>query len=489
MNDIHNNLTVKKIVKFRNKVCGINLFISLIFYLVVTLGLERQWQLMLAYGVWSVCIYSILLFSELRFRGLGLFALFFVGAIVRHAMPIIDHSSSAIDGSKFSFFYDYTSYIFPTAIAMEIYYMLFVLGLTHFSRDKMMSIDMSLLLKIRHFNTIILFAYIVGIIYSLFPYWFDSLGWLRMIFSSLCQIVLVALAFYCSYYDRKYSKLLFYIFIFINLFIAIFLGFYKGAIVMPLIIYALYYVLHKRVRGERLITIKSIIILILTLSFILFFVYPFMNAKRYAAGWNPTDGVTNKYSNTEIIQNVLFNSNNEIRESSGEQLSSRLNSLDCNAYFYMFPNEHGHRQDVLFACFRQFWPKWLGRDTENDIMLKPGYMLKSYFELGHVVRTPTLSSANAGRLGSAYFWGGWPAALFMCMFNAFLISFLFDKSKKNIKNVFALLIFLSIIMGSIDCFEEGTHSGGFSTAISWLIQYALLYVTSKMNFGKKVIKS
>ena len=478
------SLEITKIVNLRCVVCKINFFVNTVLYAIVLLGFEKQWQLMLAYGVWSVCIYSILLFSELRFRGLGLFALFFIGAIMRHAMPIIDHSLSAMDGWKFSFFYDYTEYIFPAAIAMEIYYMLFVLGLTHFSRDMMLSIDMSLLLKVRHFNTIIVLAYLVGVIYNLFPYWFDSLGWLRMIFSSLCQIVLVALAFYCSYYDSKFSKLLFYVFIFTNIFIAIFLGFYKGAIIMPLIIYALYYVLHKRVRGERLITIRSIIIIIMTLYFMLFFVYPFMNAKRYAAGWNPTDGVTNEFSNTEIIKDVISGSNNTFIESSSEQISSRLNSLDCNAYFYMLSNEHEHHQDILLACFRQFWPKWLGRDAENDIMFRPGYMIKSYFENGHVVRNPTLSSGNAGRFGAAYFWGGWPASIFMCMFNAFLISFLFQESKKKIRNVFALLIFLSIVMGSIDCFEESTHSGGFSTAIMWIIQYILLYITSNIRFSR-----
>lgn len=485
MSSRQESLEITQIVSLRKNVCSINLFVNIFLYAIVILGFERQWQLMLAYGVWSICIYSILLFSELRFKGLGLFALFFLGAIVRHAIPTVDHSLSAIDGARFSFFYDYSSYIFPAAIAMEMYYMLFVLWLTHFSRDKIMSINMSIFLQIKHFNVIAVIIYLIGIVYNLFPYWFDALGWMRMIFSSLCQIVLIALAYYCSYKDSKSSLFLFYTFIIINLLIAIFLGFYKGAIVMPLVTYGLYYILHNRVKGKNIITVKSVIVASITVSFILFFVYPFMTAKRYAAGWNPTEGVTSSYSNVEIIKDVLTGSYNTIAESSSERLSSRLNSLDCNAYFYMFANEYGHHQDVLLSCFRQYWPKWLGRDTENDIMLNPGYMIKSYIEDGHVVRNPTFSSANAGRFGAAYFWGGWPGAIFMCMFNAILISFLFQESKKKIRNVFALLLFLSILMGAIDCFEESTHSGGFSTALMWMIQYVLLYITSNIRFSHR----
>ena len=485
MNVIHNDLTVKKIVKFRNKVCGINLFISLIFYLVVTLGLERQWHLMLAYGLLLTGIHAALLLSELRYRGLGLFLLFFTGSFMRLVLPIIDNSQSAIEGAKFAYFYDYTGYIFPTAIAMEIYYMLFVLGLTYFSRDKILSIDISPLLKIKHFNWIISIMYVLGLLYSYAPGIFSFMGFMSMILVSLNHICLIAMAFYCAFKDQRSTKIMFHIFIVLNLLIAIFLGFYKGHIIMPLVIYMLYYIMHKRIKGERAITPRFVSISLMGAFFLLFFIYPFMNAKRAMAGWNPTDGATQNYSNIEIIFDVLNNSTYKLEDSNQDGISSRLNSLDCNAYFYMFANEYGYHQDVLYACFRQFWPKWLGRDTNDDVMLKPGYMLTSYMDSGHVVRNPEKSAANAGKFGSAYFWGGWPAAIFMCIFNAYLISFLFGVCKKYITNIFSMLIFLTILMGALHCYEENTHSGGFSTAITFMIQYILLRMTRNIHFNRR----
>jgi hypothetical protein len=216
----------------------------------------------------------------------------------------------------------------------------------------------------------------------------------------------------------------------------------------------------------------------------MFFVYPFMTAKRVLSGWNPTDGATQSYSNAEIINDVL--NNKTYQDGTADRFSARLNSLDCNAYFYMFANEMGHQQDILYASFRQYWPKWLGRNITDDVMLNPGYMVSSYMENGHVDRNLTKSGGNAGRFGSAYFWGGWPAALFMCFFNAYLISFLFGVCKKNIKNIFSMLIFLSIFLGAIHCYEESSHSGGFATAIALLLQYALLQMTKNWHMGRKV---
>lgn len=471
---------LKKIVKFRNSICMINLFISLLLYLVVLLGLERQWELMFLYGIWSIGVYLALIVSELRHRGMGLFLLFFIGAIMRQAYPIVDSALRAMNGAKFSYFYDYTDYIFSAAIAIQIYYMLFVIGLTHFSKDKMMSIVITPLLNIRHFNTIVSVIYLIGVVYSICPEWFSFLGFLTMIFTQLNDICLVALAFYCAYSGRKSSRILFYIFIIINELIAVFIGFYKGAIIMPVIIYVVYYIMYNRLRDKRLFSIKAIGLALFLAAFIFVFAYPFMTAKRALSGWNPTEGVTVDFSTMEILHEMLTNSADDESDVGGA-FSSRLNSLDCNAYFYMFANEHGFHQDVLVSCFRMFYPKWLGRDTEYDVQLNPGYMLDSYMVYGHVVKNPTLSSANAGRFGAAYLWGGWPAALVMCLFNACLIAYLFEISKKRLMNVFGALIFLSIFMGAIYCFEESAHSGGFKTAIVWMIQLVLLQMTKSLK--------
>lgn len=488
MNDIEIIHTERKIVKLRYKLCGITLLFSIVLYFAVLLGLERQWHLMLAYGLLLAGIHTALLFSELRHRGLGLLLLFYTGSFMRLVLPIIENSQKAIEGEKFAYFYDFTDFLFPAAIAMEIYYMLFVLGLTYFSRDKMLSIDISPLFKIRHFNWIISIMYILGLLYLYAPELFSFMGFMSMILDFLNQICLIAMAFYCAYKDQRSSKILFHIFIILNLLIAIFFGFYKGNIILPLVFYMLYYVMRKRIKGERVITFKFVSISLIGVFFLFSFIYPFMTAKRAIAGWNPTDGATQKYSNIEIIFDVLNNSTYKFEDTTQDQVSSRLNSLDCNAYFYMFANEYGYHQDVLFACFRQFWPKWLGRNTNDDVMLKPGYMLTSYMEYGHVVRNPSRSAANAGRFASAYFWGGWPAAIFMCLFNAFLISFLFEMSKKNVTNIFSMLIFFTILMGALHCFEEGTHSGGFSRAIILLIQYVLLKLTKNINFKHRTIQ-
>ena len=473
------------IIKTRYTLCKLHLCVSaLLYFLVWVLGLGNSFELMLIYGIMSFCLTSVLLKSELRIEGFSLTVLFLAGSYLRLIIPTITDALMAVDGEKFQFKYDFTDAIFPCALAMNMYYMMFLLLMTYFSKtNRVLEFDLTSLLGKKHLllTTLLLFAW--GVFYTLFSESF-SIGFLGMFVDGFCPMALVMLAFVSAYNKEKKYTYTFLLLTVIEVLRTVIWGFYKGAIIQPIFILGIYYFLYCRYNGKSVVTLKSVIYLVVALVFMIGFVYPFMNAKRYAAGWDPTNGVTQDIDIKDIVITVFENKDKLADNEQSEALLSRFDAIPTNAYFYKLVQKEGINPIVLFASVRQFWPRWLGRSTEDDVLLKPGYVVNSYLEYGALRKIDRLSSAYIGSFGSGYFWGWWIGAFIVCMFNAYVVSWLLKFCTSHSRYYLSMLVITSIIMQAFQCFEE-VHSGGLSRALIWFIYVIVLkaYLILKKNLN------
>lgn len=431
---------------------------------------------MTVYGIYSAVIFAILLISELRQRGIGLLIIYLAFSYLRLLLPTIQMSLDASEGVKFSYQHNYTDYIFPCSVAMNMYYMLFIIGLTYFAKEKSLSLNLEKIFIIKHISiylTILffvgLFAQILSDILMVFGNNFFSL------LSVLSSLAIMLLAFNCAYSEKKSLKRLFIFFIVIEEIYAIFFGFYKGNVVFPILFYLLYYYLHCRNKGKKLLNGPFIVSVLLSLLFIFYFVYPFMTIKRDEAQWDPTIGVVNdNYSTIDIIERVLNGEEgNYVKESKSEAISDRQNALTTNTYFYMSAIKNGYQQRIINNIFIYFVPRWLGGEGIN-VTNAPGSLATSYMRDGNFSFSDDeyATFSNIGMFGSGYFYGGWVATLLLCLFNAWLIASLLNYSLNNTRNIFALIIFTQIVSGAVSCYEE-VADGGLYRAKTWLLYFIL----------------
>ena len=202
------------IIKKRTQLCKVHLVFSIIIYISVWLfGLESLYGFMLLYGFFSLCIFSLLLKSELRFGGVSLVTLFIAGAYLRLLIPTVTYAISAAEGVCYGFKYDYTDVLFPTTIAMNIYYVAFLLLVTFFSKsNRNLSIDLSVLVKKKNILKYILLLFSLGLLYTVTSI-SSSIGVLGMFFDNFTSMALVMLAFVCVYKSEKKYLYIFYVLI------------------------------------------------------------------------------------------------------------------------------------------------------------------------------------------------------------------------------------------------------------------------------------
>ncbi len=483
----YNSKNIINILKTRYKLCTVHLLASIVLYLIVCFaGLENSFSLMAMYGMISFIVVSVLLKSEMRFEGFTLSILFLAGAYLRLIIPTISNAILAEGGVHFKFKFDYTDSIFPCAIAMNIYYMMFLLLLTYFSKNnRILNIDLTSLLQKKHLLGKIFVIYAWGFFYTIISESL-SVGFLGMFLDGFSPMALIILAFVSVYKPEKKIRYTFYVLVVLEVIRTVVWGFYKGAIIQPIFIFAIHYYLYCRYNDKAVLTIKSVTILILALVFMLGFIYPFMNAKRYAAGWDPTNGITQDIDIKEIVITVFENKDKLVDNEQSEALLGRFDALQTNSYFYKLVQKDGINPIVLFAAVRQFWPKWLGRDTDKDILMKPGYIVTSFIEYGEHKEIVDYTSSYIGAFGSGYFWGWWIGVILVCAFNALVISKVFNFCILHATNYICMLVITNIVLESFNCFEE-VHSGGLSRAILWFIFILVVkfYLSFESSLKKK----
>lgn len=463
---------------------------SILVYSVISiLSLERNFELMLIYGISSIIIFAVLLLSELRYKGLTLLMVFLVGAFMRLLLPTVQMASEALEGVKFSYCYDYTGYVFPCVVAMNIYYMLFILAMTKFAKDKNLAIKFDSLFNIPYFNTLVIFIFIIGSLVRLIPDNITFMDSLRRLLLLLPRASLLLLTFYCAYNKRKSSHVLFKCLIIYEILYSTFFDFYKGRVMEPIIFFLLYFYMKCRNEGKTIINAKMIVLLVSSLVFIYLFVFPFITTKRVEANWDPgTNMAFSTYSNIDIVKQVLSGKSKKYDDIFEKESSAhnRQNSIPFNAMFYRAAVTEGFNPIMLSAPFSLPIPRWMGGEGSLPSS-NPGYMATAYLNNGNYVvndNEGTYSAAYIGAFASSYFWGGWVAVLLMSLFNGWVIVRVLEFSLRYPKNMFAILLLLDIVLGALNCYEE-VLDGGFMRARGYLM--LLIFAVIINIFGKRKI--
>lgn len=477
-----------KIINTRLYLCLIHFLVSLILFAVVYgLDLGKSFSFMEIYGYYSIFIYVLLLLSELRYRGLSLFMIFLVGTFSRLVLPTISMAQAANDGENFSFYINYTDYIFYTSLAMNMYYMMFMLTLTYFAKDKNLSINLNVLYGIKHLSVYVIIIYILGFIARALPDTITFADSLRRYLSLFPTLALLILAFYCAYRNSKAYLILYIVLTVLDIGYAIFFGFYKQPIVLPGVIFVLYYFLRCRNIGKPFLNARFILYIALFGLFVYSFVFPFITLKRSVAYWDPATNITlGNYDNIELIEDVIRGrvADNYSSEERTDAIADRQNAITKNAYFFKSADLYGFHTDIMKQSLSLPIPRFLGGGSK--IENHQGYMASSYMDNGNfkVSKYGIHAATYLGAFASAFFFGGWLATILMCIFNGWLISWMLRFSMKNARNPFAVFLLLQLVYGSLACFEE-THDGGLDLARNLLIIVILTLVTNIFLKKKK----
>lgn len=486
-----------KIIRYRYNIGFINLIISVILMMIVWgFNQTNNFGLMMAYSIWGLYVYLSLLISELRYRGLNILLLYLIGTITRLAYPAFEMSMDGLAGARFSFLHDYTEYVFPTAIAMNIWHMIFIIAMTFFSKNKVLAFDITSLLKKKNILTFIVVIYIIGIVVRIFPQLIFFSDTIRLFIGYFPQLTLLLIAVYCAYNDDKKAFTLMIVILIIEEYNAIFYGFTKHAIVFNLLFIILYFFLRQRNKGKKVITPKFILVLSLVISFVILFVFPFMNAKRILSSWDPlTNKTYSNYSNIDIIQDVItgeamkFYRQTNRGNSATEGLLNRSNFIPYNAYFYRSSDKEGRNQILLKGTMTYLLPRILRGGKAHDVKLNYHLLTTAYINTGtwNIYSLPYSSGTPTGSFGGAYLWGGWIAVILVCILNAFVITKVLMYSISYQKNLLSIVLIMMILISFLSSFEE-THDGGVARNVTYLV-YAFLVYISSMIFNIKREKS
>ena len=475
----------RSIIQRRKQICILNLIVSLIMYFFVTIGgLNEAYGLMRVYSVWTMLICVLLILSEVRFNGLSIMLIFFVGAMTRLSYPSFDMAQRAMDGWKYYEQLDYTSYIFPATVAMNIYYMIFILAATFFAKGKILSLDINAVLdRIKFINVLMVILYVIGVVARSFPIIFSFSATLGSFVTRFPQLVLLILAFYCARNEKFSSRLLFYSIVGFELVYSIVFGFHKGPIVIDLFFIFLYAYLRSKYKCKKFITPRLIVITVVVALFLNYIIFPFISIKRVESGWDPITNMTYyNYSNADILRSVFDTAKEKVEDSEDDDMENsvvdRLNSIKSNAYFYMGAQIRGHDQSILLSGLLGFIPPIFRSNIKVD---PQGMMTVQYMQSG----TTKLSSTSlhsgdfTGLFGGAYFWGGWIGAMIMCFVNAFAFVAMFNYATKWQNNLLSLLVLFLLLFNTISCFEE-TSDGGVLDDLNYLYYVAFIYVSNKI---------
>jgi hypothetical protein len=394
-------------------------------------------------------------------------------------------AEEGLNGVTYYYYKNFTDYIFPASISMNIYYSLFIISLTYFSKDKMLSINMDIIEKIKKIYSFIITIYVIGFCVRLIPDYISFMDTLRRFLSLLPTIALLILTFVSAKNRNRKYRVTFVILILLEVFYATFFGFFKGEIIRPILLFILYYYIKCRYEGRTIINPQFISLMMFTGLFLYYFVYPFMTIKRTESGWDPATNITfYNYSSYDIFKRVLNGEGRESEENRNDAISDRQNAIPMNAYFYMSAIENGYNTTILEPAFDLPIPRWLGGGAK--IERHQGYLADTYLNSGNfqVSKYGIHSAAYVGLFGSAYFWGGWLAVLFMIAFNGWLISWLLNFAISRGTNPFALIVLFNLVLESLTCFEE-IHDGGIGRIKNYILFIVLAIIYDKLLIRKK----
>lgn len=469
-----------------------NIFVSTISLLFVSISeLNGSYLLMLLYSLNSLFTFGYLLFNEIiHFKGLNIKPLLLVGCFLRFVLPSITKSWGALNGESYFFLRpdnDYTDYMFPTVIWMNIYYSIFYWCFLKF--DANYTIEKAIkpfFLKIR-VSRVIIPVFTIGIIFNIYSSYIPAgiiPNYVSTFLGNLATLAIMAQLFESIFKPSRFNKSLFVFFILVSLWQTIVFGFYKGAIMTNFLLLLLYYFLNRKYYKRTILT-PNFIVGILSLFIIVdLVIYPFMSAKRVIAGWDPTSGgiATEQYSNIDILMSVL--STNAQKEKSNHTAADRLDAIGANAYFYKECCTKGLRtQKILESNIELLVPRFIKPNKHDS---EAGRMVYAYATTGRFENYDSALSNNyIGQFASAYLIGGGIMAILLAFFNGWFLMYYYNFLMRRITYILAVLLLLPLVLSAILAFEE-IHDGGALRAGYNIVMMIALSISIKFfpNFLK-----
>lgn len=469
-----------EIINSRKRWSFLNLLVSLFLLLTIQLFHLDRWDwVYLVYALWQFFVYGKLLHSELKSPGLSMLSLFFMGALMTLALPSYSYAVGMIGHKQFYCLdvYEITDFLFRTSAAMNVYYSLFILLLTWFTNERMFIVDINVIAKKYNLFYLALFLYLVAIVFRVVPFLGSISSTLEQFASSLPLLVVFLLAIYCglsSTRDKYYW--LFLAVLVIEIVGAFVFGMYKGTIIINAAMYILYYYLHTRTMGRKIINTSSIVISLFFLIFITYIVYPFIMIKRNESGFqlNSDDDEMKEVDNMDVFMRVLtldydFSEIGGGDDDNSSAFTGRMSAIYANAFFYQDAYHNGYHSDLLKMSSQSLIPRFLYPDKLEG---SEGNMTFSYM-MGKEFNPLDTSSNFVGLFAGSYFWGGWLGSLLMCIINAWILSLLLKTCFSHLDNLLAWIVLTMILIPMMRCFEESSD-GGVKSDVFFLIYTVLV---------------
>lgn len=434
----------------------------------------------LGYSILSFIVFTKLLKHEWSTNyDIGIEIVYLIGCFFRFVLPSFGFFYTVILHDKIEYFdSDVTEFAFPTIVWMNIMHIIM------FTIFKIRSQGYSFGRILRDFlSKKDVFYWLVALYVILIPVRFYGVifsvvqrtQFLENIIDNIVNAILIVLAFSAAF-RFNHRRHVFLIFICaINFLLASILSFYKFNMLVPILTYIIFFILHQREERKPIITHKSIVLVLGVLTFVSVVVFPFMTAKRIVAGFTvETNSATVDYTLFDIVD-VMYDADiNEIVSSN--TLFDRQDAVPVNAFYYQdVQKKNEYHPELLIKSVLISIPRIIYPDKPyNNI----GMMATEYAQTG-VINDKSVTSCYTyvGFLGGSYFWGGaWGSVIcavlsgfFLALYNIFLL--------RRIYNPIALLSYLVFLLTAISAFEE-THDGGIGRLFSFIPVVILIKITS-----------
>lgn len=476
----------RNIIKSRKKWLLIHFFVSLFLLLLIEVAqIDAYNELFIIYALWQVMVYGWLLFSELRYPGLNVLSVLFVGTLLGFAIPSFTASIDLINGEKIYYgeVNEITDFVFHTSTAINIYFCSFILLITFFTKGKFFIIDINQVAKRFNLFYLAIGLYFIALVLRLIPFLELFSSTLANLAGNLPMLVLFILAVYCGYNSRhdKYYYL-FLLLLIVEIIYAMLFGYYKGTVARAAAMYIVYYYLYSRTLNKPVINGRMIMIGMLFLVFLLYIVYPFITLRRSESGFTAMTNINDlrEVNNFDIFRRVITLDYEIMNDDTESALSERMSSLSHNAFFYRDAYYKGYHKDMIVHSMRVMIPRFLSPKKPEG---SAGIMATNYVCCG--VLDPIGDAATSiGPFGGAYFWGGWPAVILMCVVNSLVFSLILIVCFSNMHNLFSWIFIFLLLFTMLMCFKESTD-GGYSRDIYFLIYTAIIYLTTKLFYRKR----
>ncbi len=485
---MENIILSRNIIKNRKKWLQIHFYVSLLILLLIEVAqIDAYNELFIIYALWQIFVYGWLLFSELRYPGLNIIAVFFVGALMTVAIPSYTYAIDMLNGGKVYCDEDsneITHFVFHTATAMNIYYSLFMFLFTMFSGGKMFIVDIKDVAKRFNLFSLSIFVYALSSILRVIPFLELISSTLAHLAASLPMLVLLLLAIYCGFCSQKDKYYtLFVILIITEITYNMLFGYYKGTVLRAAAMYIVYYYLYCRTNNIRLISFKTVGIVIFFITFMMYIVYPFITIKRIESNYTASNDKTiiTDVDNFDIMKRVITGDYRMFEdEGTGNAVADRMSAISSNAFFYQDAYFYGYHSDMLIMSFKKMIPGflWSAKPTGSSGMMAKNYILYRSLD------KDADSSAYVGLFASSYFIGGWLWVIIMCVINAWFIAYVMRICFSHLGNLFSWIVIFFMIFSFMRCFEE-MSDGGFSDNVMYLVYSLIIYITSAFTSIKR----